>query len=116
MKDVIILHDGTRIEIEDGASLSSIIHIAQDEKSAVAVCNKITPANLVTMKVVTNGNVIADYEKLQIAHVPTRATNEDGTVTVTISLRERSSVEARLDSIEEEQEIQNAAIDYLAME
>lgn len=117
MKDYIKLADATTIKIEGGASLDRIIHIAETDAKAVEVCAAITPANL---KHVEFWNPDREephsiYETLTMDTAPTRQTNTDGTVTVTISLREKTSIELRLDALEESQATQDGAIEDLGM-
>lgn len=113
------LFDDTMIQIEPGASLGHIVHIAEDEAAAVAVCRKITPANLEHVDFYQGEEVIGSYENLQIKAAPTRSDSEDGVI-VTISLREQTDIEARVAALEagqaaltESQDIQDGAIEDL---
>lgn len=115
MKDVLVLFDGTRIELEDYSSIDNLMHIAENDVSAVAICDKITLENVSRVEMFHGDDRIALYRNLIIAKPPIRYTNEDGTVTVVISLRERTSVEARLDALEESQNTQDGAIEDLGM-
>ena len=119
MKDYIKLADNTTIEIEDGASLREIIHIAATEADALAVSAAITPANLAHVEFYNpeqnSENPYGLYEDLTANAAPTRQTNEDGTVTVTISLREKTNIELRLDALEESQATQDGAIADLGL-
>ena len=110
-----VLNDGTAITIEDGASLRCIHHIADDETAAQAVCAYLTGANLQHVEFQTDsGDAYGVYDNLIIDAAPTRQTNEDGTVTVTISLRQKTAVELRLDALEVGHEINAGAIEELA--
>lgn len=115
MKDILELFDGTQLEIEDGASLNRIVVIAENETDAVSVCNKITDENVSRVQFIHEGNVTATYTNLVINFAPIRQTNEDQTVTVIISLREKTSIEYRLDALEESQEVQDGAIEDLGL-
>ena len=112
MNDYIRFADGSTLSIEGGASLSRIIHIAQDEAAAVAACALVTPANLQRVEVCTDGVTYGAYEGLVKDAEPFRYTNEDETVTVVISLREQSEVELRVRVLEEEMlEVQEALVE-----
>lgn len=110
-----VLNDGTSITIEDGASLRCIRHIADDETAAQAVCAYLTVANLQRVEFRTDsGGSYGVYDNLIIDAAPMRQTNEDGTVTVTISLRQKTDIELRLDALELGHEINAGAIEDLA--
>ena len=110
-----VLNDGTAITIEDGASLRCIRHIADDETAAQAVCAYLTVANLQRVEFRTDsGGSYGVYNNLISDSAPTRQTNEDGTVTVTISLRQKTDIELRLDALELGHEINAGAIEELA--
>lgn len=110
--------DGTRIQIEEGASLDHIVHVAQNEANALFVCEKCTPENVshvVFSQPGDEGDIITgEYDNLMLTGAPTRQTNEDGvTVTVTISFREKNELELRVEALEESQGVQDEAIDDL---
>ena len=111
--------DGTRIEIEEGASLGHIAHIATNEANALFVCEKCTPDNVSEIKFSQPGEdgaeiITGEYSGLLLSGAPTRATNEDGlSVTVIISLYEPSALELRVAALEEAQGVQDEAIDDL---
>lgn len=115
MNERMILADGSVIAIEEGASLGNITHIAEDEAAAVAICELITPDNLAHVEFTHDGieEPYGIYDNLTKAAEPMRYTNEDETVAVLISLREKTDVELRLDSLEESQTIQDGAIEDL---
>lgn len=115
--DYMKLHDGTDITIEDGASLDRIIHIAATEADALAVSAAITPANLAHVEFYNEGaeTPYGVYDNLIAIEAPTRQTNEDSTVTVTISLREPTALELRVAALEISDEMQNDVLDTLLM-
>lgn len=111
--------DGTKIEIEEGASLDHIVHVASNEANALYVCEKCTADNVSEITFSQPGEdgdtITGEYSGLVLNGAPTRATNEDGqTVTVTISLHEPSALELRVSALEESQGVQDGAIDDLA--
>ena len=96
-----ILKDGTVIAIEDGASLGYIRHIAASENEAQCVCAAMTGENLQHVEFHTDSGVaFGVYDNLINNTEPTRQTNDDETVTVTISLRQKTDIELRLDALE----------------
>ena len=111
--------DGTRIEIDEGASLGHIVHVATNEANALFVCEKCTAENVSEIKFSQPGEdgaeiITGEYSGLLLSGAPTRATNEDGlSVTVTISLYEPSALELRVAALEESQGVQDEAIDDL---
>lgn len=110
-----VLNDGTAITIEDGATLNHIVHIAADETAALAVCAQLRKENLRHVEFHTDsGDAYGVYDNLVSDAAPARQTNEDGTVTVTISLRQKTDVELRLDALEVGHEINAGAIEELA--
>lgn len=115
--DYMKLADKTQITIEDGASLDRIVHIADTEADALEVCEAITPENLVHVEFwQENGEeAYGVYDHLTMDYPPTRQTNEDETVTVTIRLREKSDLEKRVDALEESQAVQDGAIEDLGL-
>lgn len=114
--DYIKLTDGTQVTIEDGASLEHIFHTAANEADAVTVCAALTPENLSHVEFFNEGaeNPYGVYDDLILNSPPTRQ-DGDGVVIVTISLREKTDIEKRLDALEESQEIQDGAIEDIGM-
>lgn len=112
--------DGTKIEIQEGASLDRILYSAKNEADALYVCDKCTADNVSKVTFSQPGGLSEDlitgeYEGLLLNGAPARQTNEDGiTVTVVISLREPSDLELRVAALEESQDVQDGAIDDLA--
>lgn len=117
MNDLLKLTDGTTIEIEDGARLDLIIHISENEADALNVCKAITPANVQHVEFMKQNAAepYGVYDDIVLKATPTRSINEDGTITVIISLREKTDIEKRLDALDESQETQNEAIDAILM-
>ena len=115
MNDFMKLADGSVIRIEEGASLDTITHIAEDETAAVEICELITPENLAHVEF--GNDELEDpygvYDNLAKLAEPYRYTNEDETVTVVIRLRARTELELRVDALEESQMIQDGAIEDL---
>lgn len=117
MKDYMKLATGRQIEVEDGTYLGGIVHIAEDEAASVEVCAAITPEALAHVEFCSGetGEAYGIYDDLTLNAAPTRQTNEDETVTVTIRLREKSDLEKRVDALEESQAVQDGAIEDLGL-
>ena len=114
--DNIKLANGTKITIEDGASLDRIIHISATEADATAVCAAVTADNIAHVEFYNDGaeQPYGVYDDLALNAPPTRH-DDNGAVVVTISLREKTDIEKRLDALEESQEIQDGAIEDIGM-
>lgn len=103
--------DGTTIDIEDGASLSNVTHIADNEADAIFVCEKVTPENVSTLQFLHDNAVTGDYQGVMIAEPTTRENGDGETVIVRMHFREKTDIEHRLDALEESQEVQDGAIE-----
>ena len=111
--DKLKFYDGTIINIEDGASLADITHIARNEADAIFVCGKVTAENVVTLQFLHGEAVTGDYQNVVIAAPTTREDGEGETVVVRMHFREKTELEVRVDDLEESQEVQDGAIDDL---
>lgn len=109
--DKLKFFDGTEIEIEDGATLSDITHIASNEANAMYVCGKATPENVASIQFLHGEAVTGDYQNVIIAAPTTREDGEEGAVIVRMHFREKTDVELRLDALEEGQTVQDGAIE-----
>ena len=107
--------DGTIIDIEDGASLESVTHIASNEANAMYVCGKVTAENVSTLQFLHGDAVTGDYQNVVIAAPTTREDGEEGAVIVRMHFREKTELELRVDALEESQEVQDGAIEDIGM-
>lgn len=107
--------DGTTIDIEDGASLADITHIATNEAGAMFVCGKVTPENVSTLQFLHGDAVTGDYQGVIIAEPTTRENGDGETVIVRMHFREKTALEMRVDALEESQEVQDGAIEDIGM-
>ncbi len=113
MKDTLILKDGTTIELEAGASLGAIQVLAIDRSAMLQIWDKLTDENLAEVQIKNDsGLTVGTYKNLVLVS-ETSVVSTDGTVTTTYSLREKTDVENRLDSLEAGQQIQDGAISDL---
>lgn len=106
------LNDGTEFLVEDGHGISDITHVAASEAAALDVCEAITAANIshiVFVDTVDETAITGEYFDLALAAAPIRQTNENGTVTVIINLREQTALEKRVSAVED-------AVDFLLMQ
>lgn len=103
--------DGTLIDIEDGATLAEVTHIATNEANALFVCGKVTAENVSTLQFLHGDAVTGDYHNVVIAAPTTREDGENGAVIVRMHFREKTDVELRLDALEEGQTVQDGAIE-----
>lgn len=103
--------DGTIIDIEEGASLEDVTHIASNEANAMFVCGKVTAENVASLQFLHGEAVTGDYQNVIIAAPTTREDGEGETVIVRMHFREKTDVELRLDALEEGQTVQDGAIE-----
>lgn len=112
MRSYIKLADNTIFNIEDGASLDHIQHIASSEEEAAFICSKITDANLKHIGFYQEEIEIpyGEYNDLTIIQVPIRYTNGEGNIIVEIYLREKNELEKQISNLEEKVELQDEAL------
>lgn len=107
--------DGTIIDIEEGASLAEVTHIASNEANAMYVCGKVVPGNVEHLEFLHGELITGQYDNVIIAAPTTREDGEEGAVIVRMRFREKTDVELRLDALEEGQDIQDGAIEDIGM-
>ena len=103
--------DGTIIDIEEGASLGEITHIARNEADALFVCEKVTPQNVEHLEFFHDELLTGQYDNVIIAVPTTREDGEGENVVVRMHFREKTDLEIRVDALEESQEVQDGAIE-----
>lgn len=92
MKDILVLADGTTVELESGASLGNMKAVFADKASMVETWDKFTDENLKTVQITDgNGTALAEYTDLILVSV-TSTEQEDRTILTTFALREKSEV------------------------
>ena len=84
--------DGTIIDIEDGATLAEVTHIASNEANAMYVCGKVTAENVASLQFLHGDAVTGDYQNVVIAAPTTREDGEEGAVIVRMHFREKTDV------------------------
>lgn len=103
--------DGTIIDIEDGATLSEVTHIATNEANALFVCGKVTAENVEHLEFFHGELLTGQYDNVIIAAPTTREDGEEGAVIVRMHFREKTELELRVDALEGSQEVQDGAIE-----
>jgi hypothetical protein len=116
MKDKLILKDQTTLEIESGATLSSITVLSSTKEEMVEKWDKLTKENLSSVEIKNSDDVlIARYENLILVN-ETSVVLEDGSISTEFHLREKTDIEKLQDEVnklKEGQEIQDGAIEEL---
>ena len=107
--------DGTVIDIEEGASLGEVTHIATNEANALFVCGKVTAENVASLQFLHGDAVTGDYQNVILAAPTTREDGEGETVIVRMHFREKTELELRVDALEESQEVQDGAIEDIGL-
>ena len=103
--------DGSIIDIEDGATLSEVTHLASNEANALFVCGKVTAENVEHLEFYHGELLTGQYDHVIIAAPTTREDGEGEAVIVRMHFREKTDLELRVDALEESQEIQDGAIE-----
>ena len=110
MKDRIILADGTVIELEAGASLSSLQVVSENKDKMLETWDKFTDENLKSVQVQNGaGLVVANYTNLLLVS-ETSVVNVDGTVKTKFNLREKTQEELDIEELKNDMQALNNAI------
>lgn len=112
-KDKMILKDGTEIELEAGASLSTLQVAAADRAAMLDVWQQLTPENLQEVQIRNgDGLTIGRYTDLVLVSERSVVASDESVLT-TYQLREKTAEEKRLDALEEGQAILDGAVEDL---
>lgn len=103
--------DGTIVDIEDGATLADVTHVASNEANALFVCGKVTTENVEHLEFFHDELLTGEYDNIIIATPTTRENGEGETVIVRMHFREKTDLEIRVDALEEGQTVQDGAIE-----
>lgn len=112
MKDKLILNDGTIIELETGASIKELTTVFTDWTEAASTLPKLTEENLSKVEV-QNGEGLNRGNYTDLVLQPGAWEEKADGLYITISLREKTEVEKRLDAVESGQQTQDGAISDL---
>lgn len=117
--DKIILKNKTEFEIADGASLGNIQIKAENFDAVKTITDAFTADNLSEVTFTHNGALSGKYTDLKsdgFTYVPNMGEDgtEDGTYTVTVSLRTKTEMEKAIDELKAGHESNAGAIQDLA--
>ena len=117
--DKIILKNKTEFEIADGASLGNIQIQSKDFDGIKTITDAFTADNLQEVTFTHNDQTSGEYENLKyegFSYVPNNGEDgmEDGTYTVTVSLRTKTETEKAIDELKAGHESNAGAIQDLA--
>ena len=113
--DKIILKNKTELEIADGSSLGNIQIKAENFEAVKTITDAFTADNLLEVTFTHNNEVSGKYTDLKcdgFTYMPN--VGEDGTYTVTVSLRTKTEMEKTIDELKAGHEANAEAIDDLA--
>lgn len=117
--DKIILKNKTEFEIADGSSLGNIQIQSKDFDRIKTITDDFTADNLQEVTFTHNDQTSGEYENLKyegFSYVPNNGDDgtEDGTYTVTVSLRTKTEMEKAIDELKAGHESNAGAIQDLA--
>lgn len=117
--DKIILKNQTSFEIADEASLGNIQIKAENFDAIKTITDAFTADNLAKVTFTHNGEVSGEYTDLKsdgFTYMPNMGEDgaEDGTYTVTVSLRTKTEMEKAIDELKAGHESNAGAIQDLA--
>ena len=117
--DKIILKNKTEFEIADGASLGNIQIRSKDFDGIKSITEAFTEENISKVTFTHNGQTSGEYDDLKyegFSYMPNVGEDgaEDGTYTVTVSLRTKTEMEKAIDELKAGHEANAEAIQELA--
>lgn len=117
--DKIILKDKTEFEVADGASLGNIQIKAENFEAVKTITDAFSADNLQEVTFTHNGETSGKYTDLKsdgFSYNPNVGEDgaEDGTYTVTVSLRTKTEMEKAIDELKAGHEVNAGAIQDLA--
>ena len=117
--DKIILKDKTEFEIAEGASLGNIQIQSKDFNGIKSITEAFSEENISKVTFTHNDQTSGEYDDLKyegFSYVPNKGKDgtEDGTYTVTVSLRTKTEMEKAIDELKAGHEANAEAIQELA--
>lgn len=117
--DKIILKNKTEFEIADGASLGNIQIQSKDFNGIKSITDAFSEENISKVTFTHNDQTSGEYENLKyegFSYMPNMGEDgaEDGTYTVTVSLRTKTEMEKAIDELKAGHESNAGAIQDLA--
>ena len=117
MKEVLVLKNGSEINLEPGASLSDMVVLSASKEAMIATWDLLTEENLKSVQVKNgDGNVIGEYDNLLLSS-ETSIVKADGSILTSFELRQKTEVELlreEVEALKAGQEVQDGAIVELA--
>ena len=117
--DKIILKNKTEFEIAEGASLGNIQIKSENFDAIKTITDAFSEENISKVTFTHNDQTSGEYEDLKyegFSYVPNKSKDgaEDGTYTVTVSLRTKTEMEKAIDELKAGHEANAEAIQELA--
>lgn len=117
--DKIILKDKTEFEVAEGASLGNIQIQSKDFNGIKSITDAFSEENISKVTFTHNDQISGEYADLKyegFSYVPNKGKDgvEDGTYTVTVSLRTKTEMEKAIDELKAGHESNAGAIQDLA--
>ncbi|UVX95886.1 MAG: hypothetical protein [Bacteriophage sp.] len=117
--DKIILKNKTEFEIAEGASLGNIQIQSKDFNGIKSITDAFSEENISKVTFTHNDQISGEYADLKyegFSYVPNKGKDgvEDGTYTVTVSLRTKTEMEKAIDELKAGHESNAGAIQDLA--
>lgn len=117
--DKIILKDKTEFEIAEGASLGNIQIQSKDFNGIKSITEAFSEENISKVTFTHNDQTSGEYDDLKyegFSYVPNKGKDgtEDGTYTVTVSLRTKTEMDKAIDELKAGHESNAGAIQDLA--
>ncbi len=109
MKDILVLADGTTVELESGSSLGSMKVLSVDKASMVETWDKFTDENLKTVQVKNGDGVVGNYSNLTLVS-ETSIIQNDGSILTKFNLREKSDMELDIEELKNDMQSINEAV------
>lgn len=118
MKNILILKDGSEINIEPGSCPSDMRVLSDTKQDMLSVWDRLTEANLSEVQIKDDGGLTAAAYHDLILDSETSRINKDGTVLTSFGLRGKTDIEVlteRVSALENGHEVHEGAIGDLGL-
>ncbi len=109
-KDKLVLKDGAEIALETGASLGNIAVVSESMEGMLSKWKKLTQDNLTEVCIKNSAGLAVRRYKDLVLISETSIVQQDGTVHTVFRLKEKDSLEKRMDAVEAGQAVQDETI------